>query len=172
MHVDRLNEYQQASRRTWSLIKTDHAIVYPTLGLVNEAGEVAADSHGAAASEPAAGVPDQPSAAQASHAGGAGTEADRAATAATSAAQTRAETERQTRALTEQSRQSERESARIAMAHADAEALAQHAHQARVLTEGVGNQHVGSSGGDNGGDIDAGMEGTGQQQRSDDRRAV
>ena len=41
MHVDRLNEYQQASRRTWSLIKTDHAIVYPTLGLVNEAGEVA-----------------------------------------------------------------------------------------------------------------------------------
>jgi len=33
MHVDKLNDYQCASRRTWSLIKTDHAIVYPTLGL-------------------------------------------------------------------------------------------------------------------------------------------
>jgi len=41
MHVDKLNDYQRASRRTWSLIKTDHAIVYPTLGLTNEAGEVA-----------------------------------------------------------------------------------------------------------------------------------
>ncbi len=34
-------EYQRESRKTWSLIHTDHAIVYPTLGLVNEAGEVA-----------------------------------------------------------------------------------------------------------------------------------
>ncbi len=33
--------YQQESRKTWSLIHTDHAIVYPTLGLANEAGEVA-----------------------------------------------------------------------------------------------------------------------------------
>ncbi len=33
--------YQRESRKTWSLIHTDHAIVYPTLGLVNEAGEVA-----------------------------------------------------------------------------------------------------------------------------------
>jgi len=41
MHVDSLNAYQIASRKTWSLIKTDHAIVYPTLGLTNEAGEVA-----------------------------------------------------------------------------------------------------------------------------------
>ena len=41
MQVERLNDYQTASRRTWSLIKTDHAIVYPTLGLANEAGEVA-----------------------------------------------------------------------------------------------------------------------------------
>lgn len=41
MHVDTLNAYQTASRKTWSLIKTDHAIVYPTLGLTNEAGEVA-----------------------------------------------------------------------------------------------------------------------------------
>ncbi len=35
------NDYQRESRKTWSLIHTDHAIVYPTLGLVNEAGEVA-----------------------------------------------------------------------------------------------------------------------------------
>ena len=33
--------YQTESRKTWSLVRTDHAIVYPTLGLVNEAGEVA-----------------------------------------------------------------------------------------------------------------------------------
>lgn len=36
-----LNDYQKASRSTWSVIKTDHPIVYPTLGLANEAGEVA-----------------------------------------------------------------------------------------------------------------------------------
>lgn len=36
-----LDAYQKASRRTWSLIRTDHPIVYPTLGLANEAGEVA-----------------------------------------------------------------------------------------------------------------------------------
>jgi len=36
-----LQQYQQESRKTWSLIHTDHAIVYPTLGLANEAGEVA-----------------------------------------------------------------------------------------------------------------------------------
>ncbi|MBW7885374.1 MAG: nucleoside triphosphate pyrophosphohydrolase family protein [Caldilineaceae bacterium] len=41
IHVEQLNDYQRQSRRTWSLIHTDHAIVYPTLGLVNEAGEVA-----------------------------------------------------------------------------------------------------------------------------------
>jgi NTP pyrophosphatase (non-canonical NTP hydrolase) len=41
MHVDSLNAYQIASRKTWSHIHTDHAIVYPTLGLTNEAGEVA-----------------------------------------------------------------------------------------------------------------------------------
>ena len=33
--------YQRESRKTWSLIKTDHPIVYPTLGLANEAGELA-----------------------------------------------------------------------------------------------------------------------------------
>ena len=36
-----LERYQRASRKTWSLIHTDHPIVYPTLGLANEAGEVA-----------------------------------------------------------------------------------------------------------------------------------
>jgi len=35
------NIYQQQSRKTWNLVHTDHPIVYPTLGLVNEAGEVA-----------------------------------------------------------------------------------------------------------------------------------
>ena len=41
MHIDDFNTYQRESRKTWSLIHTDHAIVYPTLGLANEAGEVA-----------------------------------------------------------------------------------------------------------------------------------
>lgn len=36
-----LEQYQTLSRRTWSLVHTDHPIVYPTLGLVNEAGELA-----------------------------------------------------------------------------------------------------------------------------------
>lgn len=36
-----LSRYQNASRSTWNLVKTDHPIVYPTLGLANEAGEVA-----------------------------------------------------------------------------------------------------------------------------------
>ena len=39
--MSHLDDYQQASRSTWNIIKTDHAIVYPTLGLANEAGEVA-----------------------------------------------------------------------------------------------------------------------------------
>lgn len=34
-------DYQTKSRRTWNLVHTDHPIVYPTLGLVNEAGELA-----------------------------------------------------------------------------------------------------------------------------------
>jgi NTP pyrophosphatase (non-canonical NTP hydrolase) len=41
MQVEDFNTYQRESRKTWTLIHTDHAIVYPTLGLVNEAGEVA-----------------------------------------------------------------------------------------------------------------------------------
>lgn len=36
-----LQDYQTQSRRTWSRIHTDHPLVYPTLGLTNEAGEVA-----------------------------------------------------------------------------------------------------------------------------------
>lgn len=41
MNIPNFNTYQTESRKTWSLIHTDHAIVYPTLGLANEAGEVA-----------------------------------------------------------------------------------------------------------------------------------
>jgi len=41
LKLDDFNAYQRESRKTWSLIHTDHAIVYPTLGLTNEAGEVA-----------------------------------------------------------------------------------------------------------------------------------
>lgn len=41
MKIKDLNEYQLASRKTWSVINVDHPIVYPTLGLTNEAGEVA-----------------------------------------------------------------------------------------------------------------------------------
>ncbi len=33
--------YQEQSRKTYSDIKTDDPIVYPTLGLINEAGEFA-----------------------------------------------------------------------------------------------------------------------------------
>jgi NTP pyrophosphatase (non-canonical NTP hydrolase) len=38
---DTFTIYQRESRKTWSVIRTDHSIVYPTLGLTNEAGEVA-----------------------------------------------------------------------------------------------------------------------------------
>lgn len=38
---DSLNRYQQESRKTWSHIAMNHPIVYPTMGLVNEAGELA-----------------------------------------------------------------------------------------------------------------------------------
>jgi NTP pyrophosphatase (non-canonical NTP hydrolase) len=41
MHVEDFATYQRESRKTWNLVYTDHPIVYPTLGLVNEAGEVA-----------------------------------------------------------------------------------------------------------------------------------
>jgi NTP pyrophosphatase (non-canonical NTP hydrolase) len=35
------NEYQQKSRKTAKYPSIGHAVIYPTLGLVNEAGEVA-----------------------------------------------------------------------------------------------------------------------------------
>ena len=41
MKLDDFDAYQRESRKTWNLIHTDHPIVYPTLGLANEAGEVA-----------------------------------------------------------------------------------------------------------------------------------
>lgn len=41
MDVQEFASYQRQSRKTWQLIRTDHPIVYPTLGLANEAGEVA-----------------------------------------------------------------------------------------------------------------------------------
>ncbi|MFN2202707.1 MAG: nucleoside triphosphate pyrophosphohydrolase family protein [Caldilineaceae bacterium] len=41
MNIDKFQKYQEESRKTWSRIHTDHPIVYPTLGLTNEAGEVA-----------------------------------------------------------------------------------------------------------------------------------
>lgn len=41
MELPDFNAYQRESRKTWNLVHADHPIVYPTLGLVNEAGEVA-----------------------------------------------------------------------------------------------------------------------------------
>lgn len=41
MNLELFSAYQRESRKTWSVIPMDHSIVYPTLGLVNEAGEVA-----------------------------------------------------------------------------------------------------------------------------------
>ncbi len=41
MKIENFETYQRESRKTWNVIPMDHAIVYPTLGLVNEAGEVA-----------------------------------------------------------------------------------------------------------------------------------
>jgi NTP pyrophosphatase (non-canonical NTP hydrolase) len=41
MQLELFSTYQRESRKTWNVIPMDHSIVYPTLGLVNEAGEVA-----------------------------------------------------------------------------------------------------------------------------------
>ena len=41
MRIDDFETYQRESRKTWGAIPMDHPIVYPTLGLANEAGEVA-----------------------------------------------------------------------------------------------------------------------------------
>ncbi|KPV52781.1 nucleotide pyrophosphohydrolase [Kouleothrix aurantiaca] len=39
--MELFSTYQRESRKTWGVIDVNHPIVYPTLGLVNEAGEVA-----------------------------------------------------------------------------------------------------------------------------------
>ena len=41
MKIESLNDYQVASRKTWNVIPMNHSIVYPTMGMINEAGEVA-----------------------------------------------------------------------------------------------------------------------------------
>jgi len=41
MKIDDFETYQRESRKTWNVIPMNHSIVYPTLGLVNEAGELA-----------------------------------------------------------------------------------------------------------------------------------
>jgi NTP pyrophosphatase (non-canonical NTP hydrolase) len=41
MDISKFQTYQRESRKTWSVIQVDHPIVYPTLGLANEVGEVA-----------------------------------------------------------------------------------------------------------------------------------
>lgn len=38
---DSFTTYQRESRKTWGVIPMNHPIVYPTMGLVNEAGELA-----------------------------------------------------------------------------------------------------------------------------------
>jgi NTP pyrophosphatase (non-canonical NTP hydrolase) len=39
MNTKKYSDYQKQSRKTWGVIKTDHPIIYPTLGLANETGE-------------------------------------------------------------------------------------------------------------------------------------
>lgn len=41
MDIQDFHTYQQESRKTWGEVSTNSPIVYPTLGLTNEAGEVA-----------------------------------------------------------------------------------------------------------------------------------
>jgi len=41
MKIENFDVYQQESRKTWNEIPMNHSIVYPTMGMVNEAGEVA-----------------------------------------------------------------------------------------------------------------------------------
>jgi NTP pyrophosphatase (non-canonical NTP hydrolase) len=41
MNIQEFQEYQRESRKTWGEVSTNSPIVYPTLGLINEAGEVA-----------------------------------------------------------------------------------------------------------------------------------
>jgi NTP pyrophosphatase (non-canonical NTP hydrolase) len=39
--LNQFADYQRESRKTAGLVRMDHPVVYPTMGLVNEAGEVA-----------------------------------------------------------------------------------------------------------------------------------
>ena len=41
MNIENFETYQKESRKTWNVIPMNHSIVYPTMGMVNEAGEVA-----------------------------------------------------------------------------------------------------------------------------------
>lgn len=41
MKAGKYRDYQKESRKTWHYVSTEHPLAYPTLGLVNEAGEVA-----------------------------------------------------------------------------------------------------------------------------------
>ena len=41
MNIGDFQTYQQESRKTWGEVSTNSPIIYPTLGLTNEAGEVA-----------------------------------------------------------------------------------------------------------------------------------
>lgn len=41
MEIKQFTDYQRESRKTWGPVAMNHPIVYPTMGLVNEAGEVA-----------------------------------------------------------------------------------------------------------------------------------
>lgn len=41
MDEKHFGHYQRQSRKTWNVIQMDHPIVYPTLGLANETGELA-----------------------------------------------------------------------------------------------------------------------------------
>lgn len=41
MKIENFDTYQHESRKTWNVIPMNHSIVYPTMGMVNEAGEVA-----------------------------------------------------------------------------------------------------------------------------------
>ena len=41
MKAELFNPYQHESRQTWGIISMNYAIAHPTLGLVNEAGELA-----------------------------------------------------------------------------------------------------------------------------------
>ena len=41
MQIEDFNTYQKESRKTAGVVYMNHPVVYPTMGLVNEAGEVA-----------------------------------------------------------------------------------------------------------------------------------